>query len=461
MLLKSFILTGTIQGLFLILLLKSKKRNSDSDHLLIGWLSILSCQLLFYYDSLSASPSAHPSLQLLGLSLPLISAPALYLYILSLSSIDKRFRIKDIWAHFIPYVLFNMIVFYIYLTDTKNVTVNYGLPVFSKELPDVLVYFLTAQFAIVPAYYAGRSLLVLRKYQKSIPDNYSYTEMINLNWLKWIVISLLFLFIILFLIIKYGVNSGLLTYQNLFEVVGSILSFYVFFIGYFGLRQTTVFVNKPGLETAVSKTEIQKAVNETGLERLVSTLQAEKLLNELELQKALGETDLERPVNRTGLQNASDETELERFAGKSELQKIVNETEIQNIVNDTELQSSYKNSGLNDEMSELLFQKLKVHMDKNRPFLDENLSLTMLAAQLGITTNQLSQVINQKSASNFFNFINGYRVEAVKEKLKDPVYQHYSLLAIGYDCGFRSKSSFNKIFKEMAGQTPSQYQNGL
>jgi AraC-like DNA-binding protein len=376
MFLKSLILTGAIQGFFLILLLKTKRKNSESDKLLMIWLGIIASQLLFYYDNLSISPLATNSIQLLGFSLPLISSPVLYLYIHSLS-FGSKFHWKKTWPHLLPYLLFNFITFYLYLINSANVTVSNGIPYFSNDVPPVIVFFLIALLAIIPGYYAILSLLVLLKYQKLLPDNYSYTEKINLNWLKWIVISLLILFVTLFILIKYGVGLGPLTYQNLFAVVGSILAFYIFFIGYFGLRQTTIFTNIPATASVVSETN---------------------------------------------------------------------------------LQTTYKNSGIDGEMAEQLFLKLKLHMEENKPFLDEDLSLTILARQLDITSNQLSQIINQKSSSNFFNFINGYRVQAIKEKLKDPAYGHYSILAIGYDCGFRSKASLNKIFKQMTGKTPSQYQ---
>ena len=374
MFLKSLILTGAIQGVFLILLLKTKRKNSDSDQLLIIWLGIMAAQLLFYYDNLSIRPLAPNSIQLLGFSLPLISSPALYLYIRSLS-FGSQFYWKKTWFHLLPYLLFNLVVFYFYFINPAHVRISNGIPYFQMSL--VTAFFLVALLAIIPGYYAILSLLVLLKYQKLLPDNYSYTEKINLNWLKWIVISLLILFVTLFIIIKYGVGLGLLTYQNLFAVVGSILSLYIFFIGYFGLRQTTIF------------------------------------------------TDIAATIN---------------------------------IVAEANLQANYKNSGIDGEMAEQLFQKLKLHMEENKPFLDEDLSLAILASQLNITANQLSQVINQKSPSNFFNFINGYRVQAIKEKLKDPAYSHYSILAIGYDCGFRSKASLNKIFKQMTGKTPSTYQ---
>ena len=372
MLLRSLVLTGTIQGLFLILLLKTKKKSSHSDKLLMLWLGIMAVQLLFYYDNLSSHPLAPDYLQLLGFSLPLISSPALYLYIYSLSS-DSTFQWRRVGIHLLPYMLFNGIVF----CFSAHITISNGFPHFREGMPAAIAYFLTILLAIIPGYYTVLSLVVLLKYQKRLPDNYSYTEEINLNWLKWVVISLLLLFVTLFLIIKYGVKEGLLTYQNLFAVVGSILSCYIFFIGYFGLRQTNVFTDMP-----------------------VAT----------------------------------------------------------HLTSELTAKANYKNSGLDDGMADRLFQKLKRHMEENKPFLDEDLSLATLARQIDTTPNQLSQVINQKSSSNFFTFINGYRVEAVKEKLSDPAYGHYSILAIGFECGFRSKSSFNKIFKDIAGKTPSQYQ---
>ena len=100
-------------------------------------------------------------------------------------------------------------------------------------------------------------------------------------------------------------------------------------------------------------------------------------------------------------------------------------------------------------------------MDEHKPFLNEDLSLAILAGELNITANQLSQVINQKTQTNFFNFINGYRVVAVAAKFKDPAMAHFSILGIAYDCGFRSKSSFNKIFKETTGQTPLEYRKAI
>jgi len=74
-----------------------------------------------------------------------------------------------------------------------------------------------------------------------------------------------------------------------------------------------------------------------------------------------------------------------------------------------------------------------------------------------MSVNHLSQVINQQSGKNFFKFINEYRVEEAKRLLTDQSTQKYTILAIAYDCGFNSKSSFNTIFKQYTGKTPSDF----
>jgi len=74
-----------------------------------------------------------------------------------------------------------------------------------------------------------------------------------------------------------------------------------------------------------------------------------------------------------------------------------------------------------------------------------------------IPTHQLSRVINEHFGRNFFDFINGYRVAEVKRKILDPAYAHFSLLGIAFESGFNSKSAFNRVFKKITGQTPSQF----
>jgi len=110
------------------------------------------------------------------------------------------------------------------------------------------------------------------------------------------------------------------------------------------------------------------------------------------------------------------------------------------------------------EDGEMLRQLLK-HMEEKRPYLDERLTLTQLAAQLGLTRNQLSFLINERVGENFYAFINKYRVEEVKRLIADPAKNHYTILALAYESGFPSKSSFQAIFKKFTGLTPTAYRN--
>ena len=97
-------------------------------------------------------------------------------------------------------------------------------------------------------------------------------------------------------------------------------------------------------------------------------------------------------------------------------------------------------------------------MQEEKLYIDVELTLQNLAERLGISPGYLSRIINEKENKNFFEFINAYRIQEVKEKLVDEEYGHYSILGIALESGFKSKSTFNTVFKKLTGQTPSAYQ---
>ncbi|MEW8398601.1 MAG: helix-turn-helix domain-containing protein, partial [Candidatus Thiodiazotropha sp.] len=77
-------------------------------------------------------------------------------------------------------------------------------------------------------------------------------------------------------------------------------------------------------------------------------------------------------------------------------------------------------------------------------------------AQLRISSNYLSQVINERAGQHFFDFVNRYRVEEAKLALAGSTGRG-NILAIALDAGFNSKSAFYTAFKRHTGQTPTQY----
>jgi AraC-like DNA-binding protein len=112
---------------------------------------------------------------------------------------------------------------------------------------------------------------------------------------------------------------------------------------------------------------------------------------------------------------------------------------------------------LDDTGLDNLKTRLLELMEKEKPYLDSELNLVKLAEQLQTSSHQLSYVINNGFKENFFNFINKYRVKKAEELLKNPAYDHLTILAIGYESGFNSKTSFNTTFKKITSYTPTEY----
>jgi AraC-like DNA-binding protein len=110
---------------------------------------------------------------------------------------------------------------------------------------------------------------------------------------------------------------------------------------------------------------------------------------------------------------------------------------------------------------EEMFQELQMRLEKvfisEKPYLDEELTLNKLAQMISTTDKKLSGLLNQHMKITFYDIINKYRVIAVKEKIASKDFENYTLLGIAYECGFKSKTSFNRIFKKETGLSPSQY----
>jgi AraC-like DNA-binding protein len=111
----------------------------------------------------------------------------------------------------------------------------------------------------------------------------------------------------------------------------------------------------------------------------------------------------------------------------------------------------------NDE----LLQKLQSHLKTAKPYLNESLTLTELARQIGTTRNQLSFLINSAYGENFYSFVNKFRVEEVKQLIADPKNKNFTILSLAFEAGFPSKSSFHTIFKKFTGITPAEYRSKL
>jgi AraC-like DNA-binding protein len=128
---------------------------------------------------------------------------------------------------------------------------------------------------------------------------------------------------------------------------------------------------------------------------------------------------------------------------------------------DNSRNKKYEWSTLTDEKADDYINKLKLIMHEEKPYLDSSLTLQKLADTIGITTQHLSQTINERMNQNFFDFVNCYRIKEAKRLLVDPRGELLTILAIAEELGFNSKSSFNTAFKKITGMTPSEYKKSL
>ena len=101
--------------------------------------------------------------------------------------------------------------------------------------------------------------------------------------------------------------------------------------------------------------------------------------------------------------------------------------------------------------------KLESVIESDKPYLSEKLTIAMLADQTAIPQKQLSQILNSHFNQNFFDFINARRIEEFNRRIKSGDSQRFTILSIAYDCGFSSKSAFNRAYKKHVGVPPSEF----
>ena len=117
--------------------------------------------------------------------------------------------------------------------------------------------------------------------------------------------------------------------------------------------------------------------------------------------------------------------------------------------------NKYQSSSLDEKQKELYRIQLLKLLEEQQPWLSPELKVADLANLLSIPSYQLSQLLNEGMQTSFSDLINHYRIQEIKMRLVHPDFNHYSILAIALDCGFTNKSTFNRVFKKLTGQTPT------
>jgi AraC-like DNA-binding protein len=140
--------------------------------------------------------------------------------------------------------------------------------------------------------------------------------------------------------------------------------------------------------------------------------------------------------------------------------KALNQQAIFSGISMEEVKDKYAGSSLKEEEIRQYAGKLEQWMTKEKPYLNANLAITDLAEAMQLPVKSLSQVINQHYQKNFFDFVNTFRCEEFKRIMKN-ANEKMTVLEALYASGFNSKSSFNKEFKKLTGQTPTEYRKSI
>jgi AraC-like DNA-binding protein len=122
-----------------------------------------------------------------------------------------------------------------------------------------------------------------------------------------------------------------------------------------------------------------------------------------------------------------------------------------------EEKKKYAKSGLSEDAAISLHDNLKSLMLEKKLFKEAELTLVDLSNNLNVHPNYLSQVINEREGVSFYDYINSLRVEEFKRLAVMPENQKYTIISLAYECGFNSKSAFNRIFKKHTNLSPTEY----
>jgi AraC-like DNA-binding protein len=376
-LIDTLLVLGAAQGLFLAVVLATKRTNSTANKLLAVAMLAFSLFVVrsLYYER--GYYLTYPGFIGFSVALVFVFGPILYLYAKVVSEGGHTFRRR--WLlHFVPAGLVTL----------------YFVPVYSQSGPQKLAYLERivrdgppADLALMMNLqyphgltYVALTILLLRRHRARLRETYSNIDRINLDWLRNLTVGIVAVW-------------GLATALRLLEMVGITtpldatltpvaVSVFVYAIGYFGLKQPEIF----------HPTRIAP-----------------------------------EPAQPSAVVEAVDKS------------------------------VAYEKSGLTPQQAESHLKRLIALMEEKELYKNSLLTLPELADELRISQHHLSEVINTQLGKNFYDFVNGYRVEEVMRRMRDPRSSQLTILAIALESGFNTKSSFNTFFKKYAGVTPSQF----
>ncbi len=133
---------------------------------------------------------------------------------------------------------------------------------------------------------------------------------------------------------------------------------------------------------------------------------------------------------------------------------------LKNNRNSRELYTLKDRKGIPEENAKILIASLNHIMHAKKPYLDEDLSLKQLSELVNTTERDLSKLLNRNLNTNFYDYINEYRITTFQKKIKTGI-KNYTIMGLAYDSGFKSKSSFYRAFKKATGSSPTEFKRKI
>ena len=385
-------LIGSIQTVFLSLLILTKKNRMIADKVLVFGLLLSGIHLLSYYLHTLNSIGNYSKLYALIINFPMLHGLFTFIYVDIITKKKQRLN-KGYLIHLLPYIVSTIIIVIFAQKESSQ-----ALEIFSvliEKYPSVFIPMSILNFLIGPAYLI-LSIKKIRVHRQSIGKWFSYTKNIDLNWLKYVIVINICIWIVVLIVGFLGHSSNLIDEKSGNHIALLALAIAVFFIGYFGIKQQVIYAHFEDFDDKGNK----------------------DALKEIEV-------------------------------------KNKNKTEL--AIDKEKQTKKYKKSGLSDDRVNEIYSCLNELMIKDSYFKDEELTLVQLSEKLKVHPNHISQVINEREGKNFYSYINTLRVEEFIRLAKLPENKKYTVISLAHDCGFSAKSTFNKHFKLVTGKTPTQF----
>ncbi|WP_160710751.1 helix-turn-helix domain-containing protein [Chitinophaga solisilvae] len=366
---------GVFIPLFLFIILIGKPQKSTADKILSAWLFFAAIhQVLmggYAYNNMSDLPA------LIGweVPFPFLHGPFLYLYILFLTGQQRRG-----WKHILHFVP-ALVVALILAPVLTSMPAQEKLGMTGPSRFEPLFRWIVRGIVISGVVYVILSLNLLYRHRRNVAVQFSNTDKITLNWLRYLIGGMGVIWVV---VIFFQSASSLYL----------VVALFIFFIGYFGIRQVGIFSNPPPAHEVYLPAVVQLP---------------------------------EMPPAVMAVEDVADK-------------KV-----------------KYEKSGLTEAAASGIYAALNTLMQEQHCYKDAGLTLGDLAKTLEVHPAVLSQVINSKEGKSFYDYINALRVAAFIQLLQQPEQQRYTLLALAFECGFNSKTSFNRNFKKITQLSPSSY----